>query len=135
MDQTTPTQSLKYTVLITEDETPLRETLARALTDAGFAVLQAENGTKGLDFALHHKPDLILLDIRMPEMSGFQMLSRLRDSGSWGLHVPALFLTNIALSDEQEKSDIANLEPKSYIVKSDTSMSDIVARVKQVLGA
>lgn len=123
------------TVLVVEDEAPLREALALALTHEGFKVLKAENGTVGLKTALASKPDLMLLDIRMPEMTGFQMLSRIRDSGGWGSHAPAIFLTNIAMTEEEEMSDVANLEPKSYIVKSDSSMKDIVAKVRAVLGS
>ena len=121
------------TILVVEDETSLREALSLTLTHEGFKVLTAENGTQGLKIALDAKPDLLLLDIRMPEMTGFQMLTRLRDSGGWGLHVPAVFLTNISMSDDDEKADVANLEPKMYIVKSDTSMQDIVAKVKTIL--
>src|SRR3569832_2231469 len=68
----------KPIILIVEDEKEQREVLAKTLADAGYGVLQAPDGKNGLIMASDHQPDLLMLDIKMPEMTGFEMLKRLR---------------------------------------------------------
>ncbi len=122
------------TILIVEDEKELREVLANFLQQNGFIVLQAENGAKGLSTALDREPDLILLDIKMPEMSGYEMLRKLRASGNWGAHVPTVILTNIQPSSESEKADVEAMEPAHYFVKSDTDLEEFVTKIRSILG-
>lgn len=71
---------MQKTVLIVEDEKTMREVLIEALTHAGFEIFQAENGAQGLSTALSSQPDLIITDITLPQMSGFQMMVKIRES-------------------------------------------------------
>ena len=68
-----------YQVLIIDDDAPLRRSIAVYLEDSGFDVLQAENGTAGIDLCMGQKPDVVLLDLRMPEMDGLECLSRIKE--------------------------------------------------------
>ena len=73
------TQSGKPLVLTIDDDQSVRESLANYLEDFGYAVLQAEDGRHGLDVLGTHRPDLILVDLRMPRMDGLQVLARVRE--------------------------------------------------------
>lgn len=93
-------------VLIIEDEAELRKLLARHLTSRGLSVLEAENGTTGLSTALDKQPDLVLLDLHMPEMSGYQVLKKLRSESAWGKTVPVIILTDTPMNSEHEREEI-----------------------------
>lgn len=71
---------MAYKVLLVEDDTDCRELLAELLGQLGYHVLQAENGAVAIEKAVNEKPDLILMDLRMPNMDGIQTTSCLRDS-------------------------------------------------------
>jgi len=71
------------TILVIDDDRLVRRSLDQYLTEAGFSVTQAVNGKEGLDAALESHPDLIVTDIRMPEMDGMEFLEQLRKD-DWG---------------------------------------------------
>lgn len=123
----------KKTILIVEDEQPQMLALTDAFEKEGFATLQATDGQKGLDLALAKQPNLILLDNRMPEMSGYTMLRKLRKENSWGAGVPVVFFSNIAIGDDAEAEDIMQAGPAYYLMKSDTSLAQLVAKIKSLI--
>ena len=67
-----------YTVLTIEDETLIRDSFRFFLEDHGYNVLEAENGKEGLDMIRAHSPDVVLLDLRMPEMDGLEVLQQVQ---------------------------------------------------------
>lgn len=90
-------------------------------------MVTAENGEEGLIAAKNEKPDLILLDIKMPIMDGITMSKKLKESGS---EAPIIFLTNMEdLKNISEATETAT----DYIIKSDLTTESIVARVKERL--
>lgn len=117
----------KHTVLLVEDEEPMRLALSGTLAQAGYEVLQAADGEEGLKIALEKHPELILTDLKMPKMSGLEMIRAIRKD-SWGAKAEVIILTNL--------SDVASLETAMtegaffYMIKSDSSMSDVLAKVK-----
>ena len=74
---------MAHTILIIEDEPPLRKALVHRLGMEDFTVLEAADGEIGLEMALQHKPDLILLDVVMPNMDGLTAIKKLRQD-PWG---------------------------------------------------
>lgn len=120
----------KETILVVDDNSDLREALEAALTNAGFTTVVAEDGVAGLEAALKYKPNLILLDIMMPNMNGHQMLSELRRD-AWGKQAQVLFLTN--LDDPKDIVESFERAGDDFIIKSNTSLKDIVTKVKQHL--
>lgn len=118
-------------ILIVEDEIDMREALVDELTRSGFATLIAKNGKEGLASALRDRPDLILLDIIMPEMDGMAMMKQLR-TDAWGKTVPIIILTNASANDKILQGVVAD-EPSYYLVKSDWNLADVVGRIKEVL--
>jgi|JI10StandDraft_1071094.scaffolds.fasta_scaffold27629_7 DNA-binding response OmpR family regulator len=118
------------TILIVDDEKDLRDALGTALRQAGFTVLEALDGPQGLQLAELEKPDLILLDIMMPNMSGHQVLREIRMK-PWGMRMKVILLTNS--DDPANISQGAELKSNDYIIKSQTSLEDIIKKVKQHL--
>ena len=114
-------------ILIIEDEADIREALLETVTEAGFKVSVAENGAIGLQKAITEKPDLILLDLKMPVMDGHTTLGKLRED-AWGKNAKVIILTsmddvrNIASSYENTISD--------YIIKGHTSLADVLQKVR-----
>ena len=84
-------------ILIAEDEKNIREGLAEFLTDCGYQIYQVEDGQQGLEIFINEKIDLALLDIKMPYMTGIELLKEIRKTSD----IPVLFLT--AYNDEDYK--------------------------------
>lgn len=123
------------TILLVEDEKELRDVLADFIQREGYTVYTAGNGEEGLKAASDKTPQLILVDIRMPVMSGYQMVTKLREGSAWGAKVPVIYLTNISPKSDEEQEDIAKTNPIDYIVKSDVDPDYVIKKIKQVLPA
>lgn len=80
------------TVLVVDDDKPIRDFIATTLKYGGFQALSAEDGPTGLKLAEQHKPDLIILDINMPEMNGFEVMQKIRSDERTNT-IPVIFLT------------------------------------------
>lgn len=83
---------MSKTVLVVEDDNLARKSLVTLLIEKGLVVHEAVNGKVGLELALAKKPDLVLTDIRMPEMDGIAMIEEIRKD-EWGKDVPVIVLT------------------------------------------
>lgn len=119
-------------ILIVEDELDIREAMAEALTQEGFAVSTAVNGSEGLEKAIAEKPDLILLDIVMPVMDGHEMLEKLR-ADDWGESAKVIMLTS--MDDVKNIGQAHSGAITDYLIKAHSSLSEIVAKVKLVIYA
>ncbi len=115
-------------ILIVEDETPLRNAVSDILTFEGFEVFQAKNGQEGLDAALTHHPDLILLDLMMPIMDGLTMLEKLRQDPVYGSKAAVILLTNI--NDPEKVAMATEAGSYDFLVKSDWNIEDVVKKIK-----
>ncbi len=119
------------TVLLVEDERNLLKMYNRKFTLEGFRVLQAENGKQALEIVKTEKPAVILLDIIMPELDGFQVLERL-ESNPETKDIPVILLPNL-----NQETDIArgmNLGAKDFLVKANFEPDEVVEKVKRMLG-
>ena len=86
------------TILCVDDEADIRQLIAEELVDAGFAVLQAENGREGLEVIQTKWPDVVICDITMPEMNGHELLAEIQVNHPEFSNIPFIFLT--ALTDK-----------------------------------
>ena len=118
------------TILVVEDDASMLGVLVDNLKAEGFAVLEATNGEDGLNAALKEHPDLILLDIMMPQMNGLTMLEKLR-SDDWGRAVPVIILTNFG--DNEKVAEALGDDVSDYFIKSDIKLEEVIAKVKQKL--
>jgi two-component system, sensor histidine kinase and response regulator len=102
------------TILVIEDEPELRESLSDMLSFEGYNVISASDGLEGANMAREHLPDLILCDILMPKMDGYEVLATLKQELSTAM-IPFIFLT--ALSDQKKIRAGMNKGADDYIVK------------------
>ncbi len=114
-------------LLIVDDEENLRSMLAAALQHHGFAVTTAENGRQALEVIPQVRPDLVLLDVMMPDLDGFEVCRRLRVDGD---RTPVLFLT--ARDATEDKVRGLTLGGDDYVQKP-FSLDELVARAEAVL--
>ncbi len=101
----------KGTILVVDDDRLVLATLAHGLAQAGYAVLDADNGNDAILLAHQHRPELALLDIRMEGMSGFDVAETLRDK----YRIPFMFLS--AFSDDATVAQVKALGAVAYLVK------------------
>jgi two-component system KDP operon response regulator KdpE len=114
------------TVLLIDDDATLLELLAEHIRNAGYQVLTESRGDRGVASALEKKVDLVVLDVMMPEMDGWEVCWRLRETST----VPILMLT--AKGEEIDKLRGFHLGVDDYILKP-FSFSEVVARIRAVL--
>ena len=120
------------TILVVEDEKSLREAIVDILHLKNFISLEAKNGKEGLDLALTEHPDLILLDLIMPEMDGMTVLKKIRED-AWGANVPVIILTNLSANSEELVNDMVTHKPMDYLIKSDWKIHDVVDKIENLL--
>lgn len=118
-------------ILIVEDELTYLKLLQDQLIAKGYAVVEAVNGKKGFEVAKREKPDLILLDIRMPVMDGMTMLDLVRNDPTIK-NVKVIVLTNLEPNDKIIAKVISD-QPSYYFVKSDIQLSDLLEKIEQLL--
>lgn len=111
-------------VLVVDDEENIRFLVESALQLAGMETAGAEDGRAGLKLAAEYRPDLVVLDVMMPELDGFEVLQRLRDSGS---RTPVIFLTARDSTDDRVRGLTAGGD--DYMVKP-FAVAELVARVQ-----
>lgn len=114
-------------ILIVDDEPNIRDLLTTSLRFAGFAVRAVGNGAQAISAVLEEEPDLIILDVMLPDMNGFGVTKRLRASG---YTAPILFLT--AKDDTEDKITGLTVGGDDYVTKP-FSLDEIVARIKAIL--
>lgn len=117
-------------ILVIEDERMLREAYNIILTHAGYQVYEAEDGLQGLKQLNKVKPDLILLDILMPNIDGPAFLKKARLKQK---HPAVKVIAFSNLSDEQKLEDMQELGATKQILKSSLSPSELVAAVKELI--
>ncbi len=117
-------------VFVIDDDEALVQALTERLVDAGYDVSSAPDGQAGLDAVLEAHPDLIILDVAMPVMNGWDTLTALRADG-WGKDARVVMLTN---SDDMENvSQAVDHGTTEYLIKGSWTLDDIVAKVGQTL--
>lgn len=117
-------------ILIIEDDMSLQSQLTAVFKDEGFQVITAADGKKGLMLALIEHPDMILLDIVLPQMDGITTLKKIRED-QWGKDVPVIILSNLDTVDDLSKA--MEVGAFKYLVKTDWDPKDIVVKVKETL--
>lgn len=119
-------------ILVVEDEVSMLTALADTLESEGFTVVRATNGSDGLDLAFRERPNLILLDIVMPQMDGLTLLEKLR-ADEWGEKVPVIILTNYG--DNEKIAEALTDGVSEYFIKTDIKIEEVIARVREKLAA
>ena len=122
---------VKKKILLVEDDETLATVYQQRLELEGFAVEHVSNGEDALDAAVKFAPDLILLDVMMPKLNGFDVLDILRNTpATRNIHI--IMLT--ALSQPKDEQRARELGADDFLIKSQVVIGDVVARVKHQLG-
>lgn len=119
-------------VLLVEDDINLRDIYSARFTAEGYQIVTASDGEEALATAVREKPDLILLDVMMPKISGFDVLDILRSTPETK-NTKIIIMT--ALSQESDKARGEALGANQYMVKSQVTLEDVVGTVKQMLAS
>lgn len=117
-------------IAIIEDDPVISQMYRMKFESEGFEVQLANNGNRGVALVEAFSPDIILLDLQMPEMNGVDALKIIRDN-DWGKNTPVIVLTN--LGAEESPDELKSLGVLSYIVKADLTPRQVVERVKDAL--
>lgn len=118
------------TILIIEDESALQKTIGDALSQEGFQTLSALDGEAGLRVAAAKLPDLILLDLILPKVNGFEVLKSLKENKETE-DIPVIVLTNLeGIADIQKTLDLGAM---TYLVKSSYTLQELVQKVQQAV--
>ena len=118
------------TILIVEDDNEMRIELANKLMKMHHEIVQAEDGEQAVAKFLHHKPDLIILDLMMPNMDGFGVLQSLRQQLDL-TKTPIVIYTNLAKPDSIQKAK--DLKVNDFYVKSQMQIEELCQRVQDLL--
>lgn len=118
-------------VIVVEDEPLLLKALNLVLLDAGFDTVTATDGEMGLRLVQKFQPDIVLLDLVLPKMHGFEVLKSLKKIEETR-QIPVIILSN--LSQKEECLQGLDLGAEDYFIKSNTDLSEVVKKIKSVLG-
>ncbi|XOB40176.1 MAG: response regulator transcription factor [Candidatus Nealsonbacteria bacterium] len=117
-------------ILIIEDDKFLRELITRKLTDEGFSIIEAVDGEDGLKKIKESKPDLVLLDLILPSIDGFEVLSKIKADASIA-SIPIIILSNLGQKEEVEKG--LKMGAVDYLIKAHFTPGEIIEKIKNVL--
>lgn len=118
-------------IMVVEDDAALREIYSIRITAEGYEVVSAGDGEEALAVAVREKPDLILSDVMMPKISGFDMLDILRNTPETA-DIKIIMMT--ALSSDDQRARGERLGADRYLVKSQVGIEDVVNAIHEVLG-
>ncbi len=124
------TNNAKGTILIIEDDEFLRALTAKRLEKEGFKISVAVGGDNAVNVALETKPDLILLDLLLPEVDGFEVLKRLK-ANTVLKSTPVIVFSNLGQRDDIEKAQ--KLGADDFMIKANFTLDDVVEKITGVL--
>jgi len=119
-------------IAIIEDDLAISQMYRIKFEAEGYEVETAENGVLGLELIEKFKPDIVLLDLMMPEMNGDEMLNKLR-AKPWGKGIKVVILTN--MGEQEAPETLKSLDVSAYILKADMTPRQVAELVKKQLAA
>ncbi|MCX6759901.1 MAG: response regulator [Candidatus Nealsonbacteria bacterium] len=117
-------------ILVIEDDKFLRELISQKLMKEGYDIFEAIDGEKGIEAIKSEKPDLVLLDLILPEVDGFGVLAKVKEDPALA-QIPIIILSNLGQKDDIEKG--LKLGAVDYLIKAHFTPNEIVEKIKTVL--
>jgi len=124
--------SKKEIILIVEDDIFLSDLYKTKMELEGFKVLTAYDGEKGLELAQKNSPNIILLDLILPKLSGFGVLEKLKANKATQ-NIPVIILTNLSQKSDVEKG--LKIGANDYLIKAHFMPSEVVEKIKRLMSA
>ena len=118
------------TILIIEDDKFLRELIAKKLIKEGYEISEAVDGEEGMKKVKEEKPDLVLLDLILPGIDGFEVLSRMREESALA-SIPVIILSNLGQREDVEKG--LRMGAVDYLIKAHFTPGEIIEKIKNAL--
>ncbi len=118
------------TILIIEDDKFLRELIAQKLTKEGYNISEAIDGEEGIKKIESEKPDLVLLDLILPGIDGFEVLSKMKENPNLS-SIPVIILSNLGQKEDVEKG--LKMGAVDYLIKAHFTPGEIIEKIKSVL--
>lgn len=116
-------------ILFIEDESALQKAMSKILEQDGFETFSALNGEEGLEMAQKKLPNLIVLDLVLPKLHGFEVLKKLKEIKKTK-DIPVIVLTNLESTEDVEKA--IKMGATAYLVKSSYSLEEVTEKIKNV---
>ena len=117
-------------ILIIEDDKFVRELIAQKLTEEGYEALMTVDGEEGMVQIKEKKPDLVLLDLILPGIDGFEVLSKAKTDPEL-TKIPVIILSNLGQKEDIERG--LKLGARDYLVKANFTLSEIIKKIKKIL--
>ncbi len=117
-------------ILVVEDDKFLRELISQKLTKEGYNVIEAMDGKQGIESIRTEKPDLVLLDLILPVIDGFEVLSQAKSDPSLS-QIPIIILSNLGQKEDIEKG--LKIGAADYLIKAHFTPNEIIDKVKNIL--
>jgi len=117
-------------ILIIEDDKFLRELIAQKLIREGYEISEAADGEEGIKSLEKKKPDLVLLDLILPGMDGFEVLAKMKTKPILS-EIPVIILSNLGQKDDIEKG--LKMGANDYLIKAHFTPDEIIAKIKEIL--
>jgi len=117
-------------ILIIEDDKFLRDLISRKIMMEGYEALEAADGESGVEIAVKEKPDLVLLDLILPGINGFQALEKIKNN-QVSSKVPVIILSNLAQKEDIEKG--MKMGAVDYLIKAKFTPNEIVGKIRSIL--
>ena len=121
---------MEKTILIIEDDKFLRELIGQKLIKEGYKTSEAVDGEEGMKKLKEDKPDLVLLDLILPGIDGFEVLSRMKDDPAFS-KIPVIILSNLGQKDDVEKG--LKLGAVDYLIKAHFTPGEIIDKIKKAI--
>jgi CheY-like chemotaxis protein len=123
-------EDLEKKVLVIEDDMNYRTNIVNSLFRE-FSVSEAEDGEQAIDKILSYKPDVIVLDLLLPKLDGFEVLTRIRQYPDPKIaQIPVVILSNLSENEDVLKTQKLNVS--AYFVKSNTTLEEVLQRIRQI---
>ncbi len=119
-------------ILVVEDDIFLRKVISRKLFKSGYLPVEAADGEKGFEDLKKEKPDLVLLDLVLPEMTGFEFLAKIKKDASFS-KIPVIILSN--LGDKKSIDRGKEMGAVDYLIKAHFTPGEIIDKIKTILGS
>ncbi len=117
-------------ILVIEDDKFLRELISRKIVSEGYDVAEAVDGKKGIEGVNKEKPDLILLDLILPEVDGFEVLAKIKSNPS-SSQIPVIILSNLGRKEDIEKG--LKMGAADYLIKARFTPDEIIEKVRGII--
>ncbi len=117
-------------ILIIEDDKFLRELISKKLVDKGYEIIKAVDGAEGVEKTKKGNPDLILLDLILPKMNGFEVLSEIKDDPATS-SIPVIILSNLGQKEDVEKG--LKLGAIDFLIKAHFTPIEIIEKIQKIL--